>query len=232
MSRKRRYVSVGTPTGKQLRAAIYARVSTKDKGQDTANQLSQLRRYAESQGWETVEFIDHEHGNIANRPQFLAMFDAAARRQVDIVLVWALDRFTREGVSETFIYISRLFHYGVGFESLTEPHFRTTGPAGDLMIAIAAWVAKQERIRIGDRTKAGLATARAKGRILGRPRKVFRRDLAEQLRAKGISWRAIARELGVPQATIRLALKSPKPPSVQKTPSKTAEKLVKTKRRK
>src|SRR4029077_20785360 len=100
-----------------------------------------------------------------NRPQFQALFAAASRREMDVVLVWALDRFSREGVAATFAHIKRLLDYGVQFESLIDPHFRTTGPAGELMIAIAAWIALQERMRISDRTKAGLAIARSKGRI-------------------------------------------------------------------
>src|ERR1051325_4469362 len=120
-----------------MRAAIYARVSTRDKGQDTENQLSQLRRYAERQGWTWEEFIDRDTGKHADRAGFQALFTAASRRQFDVVLVWALDRFTREGVAETFAHIARLSTYGVKFESFTEAHFRTTGPAGELMIAIA-----------------------------------------------------------------------------------------------
>lgn len=191
-----------------MRCAIYARVSTKDKGQDVENQLIQQRRYATAQGWEISEFIDHETGKHSHREQFQALFAAASRREIDIVLVWALDRFTREGVAETFIHIKRLLDYGVQFESLTESHFRTTGPAGELMIAIAAWIAKQERVRISDRTKAGLAVARSKGRIGGRPPKVFNRARAIALRAQDppVSWRALARELGVAQSSIRDAL--------------------------
>lgn len=189
-------------------AAIYARVSTKDKGQDVENQLAQLRKYAEAQSWGVVEFVDHETGKHANRAEFLRMFEAASRREINVVLVWALDRFTREGVAETFGHIKTLIGYGVQFESLTEAHFRTTGPAGELMIAIAAWIAKQERIRISERTKAGLAVARAKGVQLGRRWKVFPRDRAQAMRDSGLSWRAIARELGVGQSTIRSGLAS------------------------
>jgi DNA invertase Pin-like site-specific DNA recombinase len=193
---------------KTITAAIYARVSTKDKGQDVENQLVQQRRYARSQSWTIREFIDHETGKHADRAAFQQLFEAASRREINLVLVWSLDRFTREGVAETFLHIKKLLDYGVQFESLTEPHFRTTGPAGELMIAIAAWIAKQERIRISERTKAGLAVARAKGKILGRPWKVFPRDRAIAMRKQGLSWRAIERELGIGQSTIRHALKS------------------------
>lgn len=192
-----------------MRVAIYARVSTKDKRQDVENQLQQQRRYAEAQGWQASEFIDLETGKHAERDGFKRMFLAASRREIDVVLVWALDRFTREGVAETFAHIKKLLDYKVQFESLTEPHFRTTGPAGELMIAIAAWIAKQERIRISERTKAGLAVAKSKGRCGGRRPKVFRRDLALAMRAQNppMSWRAMERDLGVPQSTIRKALK-------------------------
>jgi len=190
-----------------MRCAIYARVSTKDGRQDTENQLAQLRRYVEVSGWTSVEFIDHETGKHSERAGFVKLFAAASRREFDVVLVWALDRFSREGIAQTFAHVDKLASYKVMFESLTEPQFRNTGPTGELMMAIAAWIAKQERIRISDRTKAGLATARAKGRCGGRPRNIFRRDLAEELRANGKSWRAIGIELGVPQSTIRRVLK-------------------------
>jgi DNA invertase Pin-like site-specific DNA recombinase len=198
-----------------ITAAIYARVSTRDKGQDTQNQLAQLRRYAAAQNWEVVEYIDHETGKHSERAAFKKMFLAASRREINMVLVWALDRFTREGVGQTFVHIKQLANYGVKFESLTEAHFRTTGPAGELMIAIAAWIAEQERLRISERTKAGLQVARAKGKQLGRRWKVFPRDKARQMRKDGVSWRAIARELGIGQSTIRSALNG-----VHQTPSK------------
>lgn len=190
-----------------MRCAIYARVSTKDKGQDTENQLLQLREYCRRQDWTVVEeYVDHVSGKTGERDSFKRLFGDASRRQFDVVLVWALDRFTREGVLETFEYIRNLTRHGVQFESYSEAHFRTTGPAGELMLAIAAWIAKQERIRISDRTKAGLARAKKAGRCGGRPAKVFRRDRAQKLRDEGMSWRAIGREMNVPQSTIRKAL--------------------------
>ena len=83
------------------------------------------------------------------------MFTDSAQRRFDLVLVWALDRLTREGVAETFEYIKRLTSHGVQFVSFTEEHFRTTCPRG-MMIAIAGWIAKRERIRISERVRAGL----------------------------------------------------------------------------
>ena len=191
-----------------MRAAIYARVSTKDKGQDTENQLLQLREYCSRQQWHIVhEYVDQVSGKTGDRAAFKQLFADASRRQFDVVLVWALDRFTREGVLETFEYVRTLTSYGVQFESYSEAHFRTTGPAGELMLAVAAWIAKQERIRISERTKAGLARARAQGRIGGRRCIVFSRDRAIALRKSGLSWRQVGRKMGIAQSTIRAALK-------------------------
>ncbi len=184
--------------------AIYARVSTKDKGQDTDNQLFQLREYCARQGWEVAEeYIDHESAKTGERAAFKRLFSDASRRKFEVVLVWALDRFTREGVLETFTYIEKLRDFRVAFESYTEPHFRTTGAAGELMLAVAAWIAKQERQRISERTKAGLDRARRDGKHCGRPRRVFRRDEVARLRdIERLSWRAIAERLGVPVSTV------------------------------
>ena len=193
-----------------MRCAIYARVSTVDR-QEVANQIEQLRRYAGAagriagspHGWDVVEFIDHESGKHDRRPRFQELFQAAARRDFDVVLVWALDRFSREGVARTFGHIQKLTSYGVQFESFTEPHFRTSGPAGELLVAITAWIAEQERIRIVARVKAGLDRARSNGTKLGRPQRVFNRRKAVVLRAAGWTFRRIARELGVHEATVR-----------------------------
>src|SRR5215470_10587425 len=158
---------------RKIRTAIYARVSTSDGRQEAENQLAQLRQFAESPTWETAaEYIDHDSGGRADRAEFRRMFADAAQRKFDLVLVWALDRFTREGVAETFEYIKRLTLHGVQFVSFTEEHFRTTGPAGKLMIAVAAWIAKQERVRISERVKAGLNRAKVRGTRSGNPREV------------------------------------------------------------
>ena len=187
-----------------MRTALYARVSTKDKGQDTENQLSHLREYCARNGWQiAAEYIDHESAKTGDRAAFKRLFTDASQRKFDVVLVWALDRFTREGVLETFTYIEKLREFKVAFESYTEAHFRTTGPAGELMLAVAAWIAKQERLRISERTKAGLDRARREGKHCGRPKRVFRRDEVARLRdVDRLSWRTIAERLGVPVSTV------------------------------
>jgi DNA invertase Pin-like site-specific DNA recombinase len=186
-----------------IHCCLYARISTNDGRQDTENQLVQLRAYAERQGYQIVkEYVDEASGKSGDRDAFRRLFEDASRRMFDRVVVWALDRFTRVGVLETFEHVRRLTASGVQFESYTEQHFRTTGPAGELMLAIAAWIAKQERIRISDRTKAGLERARRQGKIPGRPKRVFRRDEVVRLRdVEQMSWRAISAALGIPVMT-------------------------------
>lgn len=202
---------VATPT-KTIACAIYARVSTTDKGQDTENQLFQLREYCARAGWRiSQEYVDHVSGKSGEREAFKQLFEDASRRKFDIVLVWALDRFTREGVWATFDYVRQLTRHGIQFESYSEAHFRTTGPAGELMLAIAAWIAKQERLRISDRTKAGVDRARRAGKHIGRPKRVFRRDLALELRAGGMSLRAIARELEISFMTVARLIREQPP---------------------
>ncbi|MES2137012.1 MAG: recombinase family protein [Pseudomonadota bacterium] len=178
------------------------------RGQDTENQLLQLREYCARSGWRiAIEYIDRESAKSGERDAFKQLFEDASRRMFDVVLVWALDRFTREGVFETFDYVRKLTLAGVQFESYTEAHFRTTGPAGELMLAVAAWIAKQERQRISDRTKAGMDRAKRAGKHCGRPYRVFRHDLARELRDSGLSLRAIGRKLGVSKTTVERAIK-------------------------
>jgi len=84
----------------ECRAALYARVSTRDKGQDTENQLAQLRKFGVDSGWPIVqEFVDHATGKRSEREQFQAMFAAASRREFDCLVTWALDRLSREARS-------------------------------------------------------------------------------------------------------------------------------------
>jgi len=190
-----------------MRVALYARVSTKDKGQDHENQLIQLRAFAKTQGWTVArEYVDKASGGKSDREQFQAMFSAASRREFDVLLFWSLDRFSREGTVETLIHLQRLGGYGVGFRSFTEQYLDSTGIFKDAVIGIIAAVAKQERIRLSERTIAGLERARAQGAVLGRPKtqddrakvKVFVR-----LKESGLSVRKIAAEMGVSPTTVQ-----------------------------
>ena len=188
------------------RVALYGRVSTKDKGQEVQNQLRQLREFAAHSGWTMVaEYIDHESGKGSDREQFQAMFDAASKRQFDVLLFWSLDRLRREGVLPTLQHLQRLTTYGIGYRSYTEQYFDSCGIFRDAVIAIIATVAKQKRIRISERVRAGLSTARNKGKRLGRPKVFVPRARIESLRNEGLSWREIAQQLGSNTATVRRA---------------------------
>jgi DNA invertase Pin-like site-specific DNA recombinase len=150
---------------KQIRCAIYARVSTDDKGQDPLNQLLQLREFAAQQGWNIVfEFTDELSARNGNRPGFQAMWKAAEAHRFDVLLFWSLDRLTREGTLATLQYLRRLSDLGIKFKSYTEQYIDSLGIFSDAIIGILAAVAQQERIRLSDRTKAGLARKRAEGK--------------------------------------------------------------------
>jgi DNA invertase Pin-like site-specific DNA recombinase len=185
-------------------AALYARVSTRDKGQETENQLSELRQFASKQGWEIVnEFVDRESGCTAERPEFQAMFKAASQRKFDILLFWSLDRLSREGVLETLQHLNRLTSYGVNYRSFTEQYFDSCGIFKDAVISILATVARQERIRLSERVRSGMKIARAKGRQIGRPRAIVDVARIGQLSALGTPWAKIGRTLGVSARTVR-----------------------------
>lgn len=178
---------------------MYARVSTKDRGQDTENQLAQLREFARTQGWTvTGEYVDRASGKSADkRPQFQKLFEDASQRKFDTVLFWSLDRFSREGVRETLNHLERLSSYGVGYRSFTEQYLDSCGLFKDAVLAILAVIAKQERIRLSERTLAGLAKAKRAGRVGGRPKKVVDRKKIQQLADKGESMREIAEKMKV-----------------------------------
>jgi DNA invertase Pin-like site-specific DNA recombinase len=186
-----------------MKICVYARVST-DK-QDTENQLRELREFAVKQGWQiTREYVDEGiSGTKAERAELQQMFSDASRRKFDLVLFWALDRLSREGVLQTLQYLNRLDSYGVGYRSFTEPYFDSCGVFKDAIIAIMATLAKQESVKRSERTRAGLAVARARGSMLGRPRLVATAAEVGRLRATGLSGRAIAKQLGISEGSVR-----------------------------
>jgi len=185
----------------------------KDGRQDADNQLHQLRAFAATQGWKIVhEYVDRASGKRGDRDQFQKMFTAASRREFDCLLFWSLDRLSREGTVQTLNHLERLTGYGVNYRSFTEQYLDSTGIFKEAVIGILAAVAKQERVRMSERTIAGLERAKAKGRIGGRPKV----EDAEpklvvkigRLRSEGKSIRAIAAEVGKSPNTILRLLKS------------------------
>lgn len=189
---------------KPRQVILYARVSTKDKGQDTENQLSQLREFCGKQDWTVIhEYVDHVSGKTADkRPQFQAMLAAASRHEFDLVLFWSLDRFSREGVLPTLKHLEQLTSYGVAWKSFTEQYFDSCGIFRDAVISIAATLAKQERLKISERTIAGLQRAKRQGRVGGRPRVVVDRDAVVRMRKAGRSLGEISAEMGLSKTTV------------------------------
>jgi DNA invertase Pin-like site-specific DNA recombinase len=189
-----------------MRVAIYARVSTDDKGQDPENQLQELRAWALNSGHAIgCEYVDHESGRkgTEKRKQFAALFDDAAKRKFDCVVFWALDRFSREGMAQTIMHLQRLSSYGVAFHSYTEAHLATDNElVRDVLLALLSSLAKVEAQKISERTKTGMARARAKGIKIGRPKieLELRQKIAQQA-AKGETAYSIAKALGIDRHT-------------------------------
>jgi len=162
-----------------------------------------LREFCRRQRWKVVrEFVDQASGKRNDRAAFLAMFDAASRREFDCVLFWSLDRLSREGVLKTLEYLQRLTSYGVDYKSFTEQYLDSCGVFRDAVIGILATIARQERIRISERTLAGLARARKAGRVGGRPKVVVNRDKVLHRRRQGVSLSQIADEFGISKGSV------------------------------
>jgi len=179
-----------------MNIAIYGRVSTSK--QDYENQLKQLRVFVKKKKWNIIEeFKEVISGKESERKEFQRMFDDAAKRKFDGILVWSLDRFTREGTMRVWHYLSLLKSYGVVFISYTEPYFNTDNEmVRDILFSIMGSLAKQERIRIGERTKAGLDRARQKGIKLGRkPIQEKVKQEIRKLREQGLSYREICQKV-------------------------------------
>lgn len=184
-----------------MNVAIYSRVSTKDRGQDTTNQSNQMRAWIASEGHALVEdYVDHVSGSgKVKRPAFERMMAALPEKRFDLVLFWSLDRLSREGVLPTLQHLQRLDQAGVAWRSHTEPYLDSCGIFKDAVLGILAVVAKQERLRISERVKAGLEVARSKGRVGGRRRVVPEPAVMQQvqtLRNTGLSLAEVAGRMG------------------------------------
>src|SRR5207249_10336825 len=124
--------------------------------QDFSNQLIALREFATKQGWRVCQqYVDQITGSTDDRAQFRQMLQDASQRKFDVLLFWALDRLSREGALETLQHLHRLTSYGVGWRSFTEQYLDSTGIFREAVISILATVAKQERVRLAERTRAG-----------------------------------------------------------------------------
>ena len=190
--------------GHPLRVGLYARVSTHDQ-QTLPLQLHAMREYSAKRGWTIVAQIKEVGSGAAQREQREALLAVARRREVDVVLVWRLDRWGRS-VADLVSTLQELQHLGVGFVSLTEALYLTT-PAGRAMAGLLAVFAEFERDILRERVRAGLAHARKQGTQLGRPPSVVH-NAAEvrKLCRQGISKYEIARRLEIGRTSVRRLL--------------------------
>jgi DNA invertase Pin-like site-specific DNA recombinase len=188
-----------------MRIAIYARVST-DK-QDNDNQLIQLHEFASKQSWiVVVEYVDTVSGSGKKaRPQFKRMMLEASQRKFDLLLFWKLDRLSREGTRKTLVYLTQLDSWNVAWRPFVEPYFDSCGIMKDVVLAIMATLAEQERISISERTKAGLLRARRAGKQLGRSAVHVDVKAARKLQAEGLGVRGVTERLGISVNTLQKA---------------------------
>jgi DNA invertase Pin-like site-specific DNA recombinase len=189
-----------------MRAVIYARVSTKNHGQDTDLQLRELREYCARRNWEIVtEFVDAGiSGSKERRPELDKLVADAKRRKFDAVVVYRYDRFARS-LRHLVNALEEFRALGIEFVSIHEG-VDTSTPNGRLIFGIFASIAEFERELIRDRVRSGLRNARAKGKRLGRPRIAVNASRVGQLRNQGLSWSEVCHATGLSAGTARRCL--------------------------
>jgi DNA invertase Pin-like site-specific DNA recombinase len=187
-----------------MKTALYARVSTLDKGQDPEVQLRELREYCQRRGWDIAgEYVDiGVSGTKDSRPGLNKLMADANRRKFDAVVVWRFDRFARS-VSHLLRALETFRSLGIEFVSYSEA-IDTSTPVGKMTFTVLGAVGELERSLIVERVNAGIRNARAKGKTLGRP-VAIRTSPAEiaRLRAQGLSLRAIGKHLGISEGSVR-----------------------------
>lgn len=202
-----------------LRAVMYLRVSTASKSargdvraydQNPEVQEQPLRELIAQRGWHLEKvYSDRASGAKEHRPGLNALMADARRGAVDVVVVWRFDRFARS-VKQLVLALEEFRALGIDFVSHQES-LDTSTPMGKAMFTIIAAMAELERSIIRERVAAGLDHARRNGtrsgKAIGRPRVIFREDLLPELRQKGLSWRLMAKQLGVSTTTLRRAYK-------------------------
>ena len=184
------------------RVALYARVSTLDKGQDPETQLVQLRGYAQARNFEVItEFIDYASGTTEDRTQYKLMMAAAKKRKIDVVLVWRYDRFARS--TQALVNALKEFQsLGIDFISYQE-NIDTTTPTGELIFHVMASLAQFESSLISQRVKAGMARAKAQGKLISRPKiSIQKQQKLFELQKMGLSMNKISKKAKVAYGTV------------------------------
>jgi putative DNA-invertase from lambdoid prophage Rac len=189
---------------KMFRVGLYARVSTEDQ-QTLPMQNRAMGEYAVRRGWTVAMQVNEVGSGTAQREARERLMEAARRREVDVVLVWRLDRWGRS-VTDLLATLQELDHLGVGFVSLTEALDLTT-PAGRAMAGLLAVFAAFEREILQERTRAGLANARQNGVRLGRPMTAgLQAAEIRKLHRAGVAKAEIARRLEIGRTSVRRIL--------------------------
>ncbi len=192
-----------------MKTALYLRIST-DK-QELDNQLEPLTTFSQQRGFEIVKvYRDTATGKNSDREAFKQMLEDAHRHNFDVIVVWALDRLSREGMSRTIQLIEMLQRMGIAVISYSEPYLDTTNElARNILLAVVSTLAKGERERISERTKAGLARLKKSGKKLGRPEiDLKKRAEAIKLVEGGMSMRKAGQQLGINRSSISNWLKA------------------------
>lgn len=186
------------------RAAIYARVSTPDRGQDPETQLRQLREYVDRRGFSVHrEYVDQASGMKNDRPAYRSMLEGARRREFDVLIVWRYDRFARS-LRELVNALAEFESMGIEFVSYSEGADTTT-PQGRLLFGIMGSLAEFERNLIAERVRAGMQRAKAQGKHTGRPPipALIRSRIVQLLEERPpLSLRTIARQAEVSVQTV------------------------------
>jgi len=189
-----------------MRAALYARVSTVNHGQDVTLQTRELEQFAQARGWQVVgSYVDAGvSGAKDSRPELNRLMADAHKRRFDVVCVWRFDRFARS-VSHLLRALETFKALGIDFVSFSE-QMDTSTPTGKMVFTVLGAVAELERSLIVERVRAGLRNARAKGKTLGRPRVAVDAARIGRLRAQGRTVREIAEELGYSRSLVHKTL--------------------------
>ena len=189
-----------------MKVGIYARVSTHDQ-HTLSMQIEAMKKYALAREWQITLEISEIGSGAKDRPKRDELLNQARRRQIDVIIVWKLDRWGRS-VSDLFHTLNELSGLGVGFISLTEALDLTT-PTGRAMAGLLAIFAEFEREILRERVKAGIAHARAHGKPHGRPATVKKyNEEVRRLFSEGLSQSEIARTLGIGRTSVRRMLNS------------------------
>ena len=183
---------------------IYTRVSKTE--QEPKNQIRELKEFCLKQDWKIYQVLIEKKSGLKGknkRTEFAKIFQLASERKFDILLVWSLDRFTREGTVKTINYLQELYNYGIAFRSFKEMHLDTTGPYKEIIIALLSTIANMESVRRSERIKSGLERRKAQGKRVGKKEIDIQVQMKiAEMSNNNITIREIAKNLSISNNTV------------------------------